>query len=263
MSSPLPLAGIGAVVRSPSESMALSREVDRLTIGGGWRSAVADERELVETIGGLLNQSAADLLIVRYPTDCVLLTRALASRADVDMLSAGTLVYWEDRGPWAGSATPSASELSSAFDVEEALSVIVDSFRDYRNHYSYNPQLPEKITASGYLEWARTRLGSGDGRGITLRDDSGRAIGVATVRSFDTNGHVVEVELAGISSSAQSAGNYPRLWALVRAAADRIGAASILISTQAANSPVQRAWVRLGLLPIGAYDTVHLSRKVE
>jgi hypothetical protein len=217
--------------------------------------------ELVRDVSTAVEASAADLVIVRYPTDCLPLGRELADGADRKMLSAGTLMYWEDRRTDVTSGTTLAVHLSQPVDLREADALLADAFRDYRNHYSYNPQTPAHVTTTGYLQWARTRLESGDGTGIVLYDDSGRAIGLATVRSFETHKEVLEVELAGISVSAQAAGNYARLWGLVRAFADHAGVARILISTQVANVDVQRAWARLGLLPLAAYDTVHLSRR--
>ena len=180
------------------------------------------------------------------------------------MQHAGTLMYWEDPLLLEGSMEVESNAIMfrggskppAAF-VDSATAVIADSFDGYLNHYAYNTLVPAAVARDGYVDWARRTVADAAGAAILLRDGEA-AIAAATLR-FNTGGKAVvaEVELASVVSTEQGAGRYRELWSVVRRMARDSGAERLIISTQASNIRVQRAWARLGLVPLAAFDTIH------
>jgi hypothetical protein len=72
---------------------------------------------------------------------------------------------------------------------------------------------------------------------------------------------VVEVEIAGIASSAQGQGHYKyligQLWSMV----NQPNSSQLVISTQIENQNVQSAWNKLGLKPQFEIYTTHIMPK--
>lgn len=266
MTTALPFAGIGGLVPSPAESTAFGFTVARLSIGGDWASEIAEPRTVAERIARTVVDAPQHTVILRFPTELVELAR-WEWPADRRGQHAGTLVYWEDESieePPIPSALVSTvvrnGEQPSSGFVTDSLAVIADSFDGYANHYSYNHEIRSEIVRDGYVDWARRTIADEAGAAILLTNES-EAIAAATLRlHHHERGTVAEVELASISRARQGSGHYRELWGIIRQVARLSGAARLVISTQASNVRVQRAWARLGLVPLASFDTYHVSR---
>ena len=250
------------IAASGSESARFGHSVERLTVGSGWRDAYTSD-ELAAELRRLLAASNAHTVILRYPTDAPVVARAVGDSGRT-VYPAGSLLYWE-RGTDDAEPEPGVTVVRSPGISAETLasirSLIADSFRGYINHYSANPLMDERLIAEGYLEWAESTVLDEDNR-VFLLDVDGMPAGVATVESPPGSEHW-EIQLAGMKTDAQGRGDYARLVRGVLASARAEGAARVVISTQAHNVRVQRAWARLGFVPFGSIDTVHLVRGVE
>lgn len=266
MTTALPFAGIGGLVPSPAESTAFGFSVARVSIGGAWAREIAEPRAVAEHVARTVVDAPQHVVIVRFPTELV----ELASwdwPVDRRSQHAGTLVYWEDMSideppppsTLAATMVQNGEQPSSGF-VTDSLAVIADSFDGYANHYSYNHEIRSEIVREGYVDWARRTIADEAGAAILLRNES-EAIAAATVRLHHHEGRTVaEVELASVSRARQGSGHYRELWGIIRQVARRSGAERLVISTQASNVRVQRAWARLGLVPLASFDTYHVSR---
>lgn len=249
---------------SPLESERFGLSIGRVTIG-----IQADPEEIRARLPRVLGSANEDLLIVRYPAAQVWIGSLLA-QAGHQVVPAGALTYWEaDAGSVAAHPGPTpeaddldvvpAAELGGAAEIQAVIDELVaDSFAGYGNHYAASPRLldPEAALA-GYRDWARRSV-SGAGGALVLRQ-GGTPIGVATLE-HSPDGKDLEILLAGLVSAAQGKGRYGALLTAVDAHATRVGARRVIISTQAHNVRVQRAWVRAGLRPFAAIETAHLTR---
>lgn len=239
------------VVKSPSESSRFECAVTRVDIGA------ATTQEVAEGLAG----ADGDVLIVRFDARRRDLATVLASTGR-RVLPAGTLTYWErvvesvveDEGGSSEVEVRPISELGSAGrSIVEA--IVRDSFASYPNHYAVNPLFDPDRAAAGYVEWALSRINDADGHVLVLCR-SGEPIGVATMTDLGTE---LEIELAGLVASAQGRGDYGTLLAGCLRTAVRTGKARVVISTQADNVRVQRAWIKAGFKPFAAVETVHLA----
>jgi GNAT superfamily N-acetyltransferase len=75
------------------------------------------------------------------------------------------------------------------------------------------------------------------------------------------DGQSLEVLLAGTAPNFQGRGVYRSLFAGVVARTAELGCLEVVISTQASNIGVQRAWAALGLRPFAAFTTVHVRSR--
>ncbi len=268
MTAPLPFAGIGELLPSSAESTAFGFTVARLSVGGDCEREVAERRAVAERVARAVLGAPQHTVILRFPSELVELAR-WEWPADRRGQHAGTLVYWEDESleeppipsGLVSTVVRNGEHPSSAF-VTDSLAVFLDSFRNYVNHYSYNREIPSDIARDGYADWARRTIADEAGAAVLLREPNGEAIAAATVRlHHDGGGAVAEVELASVSHARQGSGRYRDLWSTIREVARRSGAERLIISTQASNVRVQRAWARLGLVPLASFDTHHVSRR--
>lgn len=244
---------------SESESDRFGFGTARLTVGFGAADALGGLGGVADAINGVLTDAAAKIVILRYPAGFLALGRSLPSSA-WGVHPGGTLVYWESPLAARHIPHPSASEFTLAERISrssEIQSVLADSFDGYINHYAANPLIDPGIASIGYADWAASTLSDPNNRLFAVADESG-LVAVAVVHAATSQW---EVELAGVSTRAQGRGHYIRLMSRVQAAAADARADRLLISTQAHNIGVQRAWVKLGLQPISAIDTVHLLRR--
>lgn len=249
----MPAAGTGssAVGRAPSaaESARFGHEVERVTVGERWADALSPD-ELAAAVAAEVASSTARTIVLRYPARAVALARSLPATGRA-VHPAGTLLYWEASTDDA-VGDPAVRELV-ADDAEAALAVIADSFGGYVNHYAANPLIAPDAVTDGYREWAATTLASAGSRVFGIDVDDVLA-GVATVEAGDP----WDILLAGMATGFQGRGLYPRLVRGVLAAAAADGRPRVVISTQSHNIAVQRAWARLGFVPMSAIETVHL-----
>lgn len=244
----------GVVVRhSPVETDRFGCSIDRITIGPG----TVDVDHLLAVIQNL----SADVLVVRYDAARLELASAFA-RSGRAVVPAGTLTYWEQPVSVTEPPAPSNLEVFPAdahhFEAASALvrQIVRTSFRDYGNHYTANPLLDRSAALAGFEDWAIRSL-SRDPGNVLVMTDRGEPIGLATLEWGADVSHL-EILLAGLVPTAQGKGLYASLLdACERLAAAR-GAGRVVISTQAHNVRVQRAWARHGLRPFAAIETVHL-----
>lgn len=250
---------------SPADTTRFGLAVSRVTVGVD-ASLRADEPALAGELTRVLAQTDADVLVLRYPAAALPLA-ACAAASGRAVIPAGCLTYWA-----APVAAVRASPAGVAADLDvvgvdrlgggaEALMdrIVADSFTGYANHYAADPLLAPEAAAAGYQEWARSTL-RGDPADVLVLRERGEPIGLATLAAgADPRDHL-EVLLAGLVRAAQGGGRYGVLLAGAAAAAARRGRARLVISTQAHNVRVQRAWTRSGLEPFAAVETVHVVR---
>ncbi|MGI5287069.1 GNAT family N-acetyltransferase [Nonomuraea polychroma] len=244
-------AGIPTLVsrESPLESARFGRSIERLTVPDGADVSLSAVRDAVR-------ESAADILILRYPADRVDWFAGLLAIPGRDAIFADCLTYWR-LGAGAGrQLKPTTLRTSGIVGTDLVRSLVADIFRAYGNHYLANPLLDFAGALAGYQEWALQSVR--EERCLTLRDEeTDEILGLATLNETDFR---TEILLAGVVSRAQGRGLYAHLLKGVEDRTLARGAAEIEISTQAHNVRVQRAWARYGFEPIRALITVHLVR---
>ena len=192
----------------------------------------------------------------------ILRTRDVKPLEELDgftVIAAGSLTYWaSDTDPKleAGNSDYHLINDLAGRSRSDFSAVVKDSFANYTNHYDFNPALKGISAAKAYLDWAMKRVDSDALTGLLTFQDV--PIGVV---SAVQQGHVVEVEIAGIVSSAQGQGHYAhligKLWEMV----DQPHSSQLVISTQIENRNVQAAWTKIGLTPKFEVHTTHIMRE--
>jgi len=237
------------VTGSPSETARFGLSFARATVG------TADARQ----VAAALAAREEDVVVVRLDASRRDVAAALAATGRV-VLPAGTLVYWErpgTLGPLDAPAAPLRVVDAREPDAPGAAgldAVVGDSFAAYGNHYAANPLLDPALALAGYQEWARAALAADDHEVAFLLEGSG-LVGAATLEVTPEH---VEILLAGLVGAAQGRGAYRALLAWCVAVAAQRDVPRVVISTQADNVRVQRAWARAGFVPFAAVETVHL-----
>ena len=245
------LASAGEVQLRPSpfEQERFGVSVDRMVVPGKAQAPLRAVRDVIAS-------SAADVIVLRYPAGRIDLFAGLMGPGR-DVVLADTLVYWRLRAGQ-GRRPPSDPSVETALAPDlpdEVVSdLVADVFADYSNHYLANPLFDPRLALDGYVDWATRSVARG-APVVTSRD--GRPIAFATL---DRETDHVEVELAGVRTSEQGGGVYGHLFAGVEDVAVAEQVPEVLISTQAHNTSVQRAWARFGLEPVATYLTLHLVR---
>lgn len=251
------LGGDAVTLRdSPAEGDRFGCRIARLTVG---RDAMPG-RVLEDDLRRRLDGSDADLLICRWPGERTGLN-AVALGSGRVILPADMLVYWEVAAArLAAIDTVAAEGLRTVVpaEAEAAVSdlleeVITDSFRGYGNHYAANPRLDDDLALLGYVEWALRAFSDFPGNVVLLLRGE-EPVGAATLTR---DGDDLEIELAGLVAAHQAKGWYGTLLRAVGRHAQELGCARVIISTQAHNVRVQRAWARAGFTPFGTVTTVH------
>lgn len=197
----------------------------------------------------------ADITVLRYPADRATwfdhLARELGGHV---LIHADTLVYWELE---VGSGNPpvaiDAIGATSPIDAETIGNLITRVFEGYSNHYTANPLLSASAAAAGYREWA---MGTPLQDALVLELD-GSPVGIATTDPTATD---IEILLAGVVPEHRGRGLYQHLLREVESRARQQSLKSVVISTQAHNTAVQRAWAHYGFLPFAAFTTLHVIR---
>ncbi|MGJ3510083.1 GNAT family N-acetyltransferase [Enemella sp. A6] len=250
------LSGSGVTLSdSPYETNRFGRTFARIVVGHDADESVAGE------LTSLIDGCEAEIIVVRYPAGLARLGAVLA-KSGRGVLPADTLVYWEVPAADAEAAgadglTTSVDDTPSAETSAVLRRVVEASFAGYGNHYTANPDLDPELALAGYLEWA-ARAYATNPRNVVLLRHRDEVVGAATLTS---DGDDLEIELAGLVPAAQGQGWYADLLTAVRAEAVKRGLGRVIISTQAANVRVQRAWARAGFKPFAAVNTCHLIRR--
>lgn len=255
------LAGAGVSVSdSPLEQRRFGVTVGRVVVGNDTPPATT-AAALAEALHG----ASHDVLVVRWPSERVALAATVASSGRI-VLPADVLTYWEvaaeDLARVAlrdgGALRVDRGSDRAADGIESLVSVVESSFAAYGNHYTANPAFDPELALAGYVEWARTAFERHPDDACFLIDGA-TPIGVATL-SEDRERGDLEVELAGLVPGSQGRGLYGHLLRAVGDEALRRGLGRVIISTQAHNVRVQRAWAGLGLRPFAAVTTAHAVR---
>lgn len=236
---------------SPSESEASGLRIGRLDV---WPEGVVSGR----TAAHWIENSDFDLVIVRLPSPDRTFARELR-RSSLDSWQADTLLYFT-----LDTLTVAKGDeglvLSRLDDAERLRSddVVSRVFDGYSNHYRSSSLFDRMDVVRGYQDWTRAAAGRADHSVFICKDDFGTTLGIAVVDQ--TAPAVSEVLLAGVVPEGRGRGMYTKMLRLVVAEEVRRGASRLVISTQAANTGVMRAWCRLGFLPALSLDTLHVTR---
>lgn len=236
---------------SPLESRRFGHTFSRVEV-----SLAVHDPSALDVVRSFLREDVSDVVVVRYPAVHVGWFAELLDPGRA-LISADTLTYWSldvgtGRPPSTNPAvTARVADLPAQALVEDLVS---DMFAGYGNHYLANPLLDPSAALAGYVEWAQRS--AADDTAVLLHRD-GDDVGLATM---ETGAAVCEIQLAGIRADFQSLGLYGHLLAACEDAARAAGATQLVISTQAHNANVQRAWARYGFVPVGSLHTVHAVR---
>jgi ribosomal protein S18 acetylase RimI-like enzyme len=247
------VSGRSVTVRdSPLESERFGLTFSRIEVPLG----VSDDSAL----GGVqtaVRESEADIVVLRYPAARVgWYAQLLASGRD--LISADTLTYWRlEVGRGRPSVADAGVATASAEELDESLvgDLVADMFAGYGNHYLANPLLAPGDALAGYVEWAQRSVQHDTAIALTRGDE-----GVVGLATLEMSPGTSEIQLAGIRQRFQRHGLYAHLLAGCERAAGEQGAGELVISTQAHNAQVQRAWTRFGFEPVGTVLTVHAVR---
>ena len=238
---------------SPVESRRFGLTISRADVP----LAVTDP-DPVETVLGLLTDDASDVVVLRYPASRVdWFARLLAP--DRVLISADVLTYWQLAVGEGRAPEPDPSLVARpAHGIEPELveGLVTDIFRSYGSHYLADPVLDPDAALDGYVEWAQHS--ASEVPSVVLEEAGTGVIGLATLAH---SAGTTEILLAGIIRDAQGQHRYAHLLAGAEQAARDREAERLVISTQAHNAGVQRAWARFGFEPVGSVHTVHAVRK--
>jgi GNAT superfamily N-acetyltransferase len=225
------------------------------------------EADVAQSLRELLDNAPEELLIVRWPSRMSSLGSAAAASSRA-IIPADVLMYWEIAPDHLHPApdvlaalelsirVPANADAAARNAVDE---VVRDSFREYGNHYTANPALDRDLALEGYIEWAQRSL-TDNPQSVVLLLHQDRPVGVATT-VVGARGGDLEILLAGLTGAAQGRGWYQHLLSGVASQARASGSRRLIISTQAHNIRVQRAWAREGFRPFEAVTTVHAVRR--
>lgn len=211
-----------------------------------------------EDVLQFLREDEADVVVLRYPAARVDWFARLFA-ADRDLICADSLTYWSLKvgtGRRPETDPNLTAVVADAIDSQLIDELVDDIFTGYGNHYLANPLLSPDSALAGYREWAQHSATHDTVVSMTCQGEG--IVGLATLES---SAQICEIQLAGIKPRFQQRGFYAHLLAgCERFAADTF-ATQLVISTQAHNANVQRAWARYGFEPIGTFLTVHAIRK--
>jgi hypothetical protein len=207
----------------------------------------------------LIEDSGLDVVIVRAGAEDVELASTLNTEALISC-QADTLLYFKIAAESlaAGSAPDGLVRMASS-DESDTDVMVERIFADYRNHYSSNPALRRINVVAAYKDWTRTALGSTGNAVLKALSADGAPAGLCVMDVEDES--YDEILLAGIVPEERGQGAYQDMIGMIGVRAQAAGKSSVVISTQAANIGVMRAWCRLGFLPTIALNTFHVVRR--
>lgn len=212
-----------------------------------------------EDVVSVIEESGLDVVIVRGSPEDAELAAALNTETFISW-QADTLLYFVSTTQSLASGTrPDGLVKMAPSDRWDADVLIGRVFKDYKNHYSSNPVLRKIDVARAYQDWTRTALGRTGSAVFKALDAKGTPTGIC-VTDLDDESYA-EILLAGIVPEKRGQGAYPKMIRMVAASAQAANKDSVVISTQASNLGVVRAWCRLGFLPTITLNTFHVVRR--
>lgn len=205
----------------------------------------------------VLQSERFDLAVVRYPAEALELGEVLSS-LDKTLIPTDPLVYWGS-AQLAPAVGPERNEQfvrvgESSLDV--LVDIIFSSFNGYRSHWHHNSMTRSINMVDAYTEWTEAVIrNERHGAFLLHASDGDEPIGMALT---ELNDGVVEILLAGVVPEYQAKGHYGAILNGVEQYARSESCARVVISTQASNYRVQRAWSRHGWIPLRALQNVHV-----
>jgi ribosomal protein S18 acetylase RimI-like enzyme len=249
------LRGLGvAVAESHVDSGRFGVRVGRAV--ARWKEL--DQAYVATELTAGLHALRPDIAVARWPAHLTAVAGRLADSGTA-LVPADTLVYWSAPTAVVRANVPIPAWMSLAStpvgrgDVE---AMVRATFADYPTHYSASALFDARRVLSGYVDWAGRLASDSPENCVTVLGDHDELMALATTQVVDDS-HSLEVLLAGTAPAHRGQGVYRRLCAGVAARAAQLGCRDVVISTQASNIAVQRAWTSLGLRPFAAFTTVH------
>lgn len=206
-----------------------------------------------------LRDSEFDIAVIRFPTSHLRMGALLSELGDRVLVTEPT-VYWSKAIVHRDTTDSSLEKLVPVFpnEMRRLNAAIRSSFAGYRSHWHQNPLTEEVDMAEVYIEWTQSVIRQPSHQAFLLvSSDSNDSIGMGLVES---SGTTFEILLAGIVADHQGSGHYASILSRIEAMVGGAGHDMAVISTQASNSRVQKAWSRNGWHPAFTLQTVHLVR---
>ena len=242
---------IREISASDSESSAVGLNVGRLTVP-------VDHQPVGTELSEMIAQSPFDVTFVRYPSIHADLAFGL-QHPDLVSWQADTLMYFEiDRKVEANFDSKVEINRLEANSATSISDLVDDIFHGYTNHYAASPLFKSVDVGRAYTDWAIRTVGHEDRVVYSACRGVNAVVGIAVVDSSATDWD--EILLAGITPDARREGNYTAMLSLVVNESIKSGKRAV-ISSQASNLGVIRAWVRLGMLPTLSINTLHVVKR--
>lgn len=141
-------------------------------------------------------------------------------------------------------------------DAAAVADVARAAFSNYIGHFHADPRLQRAAADAAYVEWAENSvMRQTENELAIVLICEGRVGGFLTLRH--NHQAKVEIVLNAIHPELQRRGLYQRLLEDAVVTGQRLGADTIIVSTQVNNVPVQRAWAALGFRLTNALHTFH------
>ncbi len=214
--------------------------------------------EEVERVVERAHYLGAELVILRTSTSDLSCVQAAQRHG---ALLTDTLVHFEKRPLDGGGAQLPAGFSARRAGTADAAAVEAlarRAFRGYGGHYHADPRLARQAADETYASWARRScLGAPAADAVVVVTALGGAIvGFATLKTIDAD--TFSIPLNGVAPEHQGRGLYGELLRLAQRWGIEQSLGRLVISTQVDNLRAQRAWCRLGFLPLRSEYTLHL-----
>lgn len=234
---------------SPAESDAAGVRVGRLEIP-------VESHVDVSQLRHCLLKSPYDVVVLRYPADNSDLAFGL-NAGDLTAIQADTLLYFEAScGPGLEPRSSLTLREASSTHAQDVAALVLDVFGDYTNHYAANPLLQRISIADAYKEWVIRSIDNSESATLIASNTEFQDIGICMVdlsqEDYD------EILLAGVAGEHRRQGHYFEMLKQVMLRSSSNGKSHVVISTQASNIAVMRAWCKLGFQPSLALNTLHV-----
>lgn len=209
-----------------------------------------------------LENSRYDLAVVKYPST----NTRLAMQLNLEKYSvciADPTVYWMSQKMLTPQRVSHPQIVRvvevSVSELDSVVRVIESSFAGYQSHWHFNPKTRHIQMAEAYSEWVQNIIGTPFSHTfLVFNDDSDDPIGMAMI---NISGTTLEILLAGISATHQGKGLYGELLKYLTEFGSVRGVNQLVISTQAGNLNVQKAWIHQGWVPAMTVQTIHVEKK--
>lgn len=213
-----------------------------------------------DTLISELTDGQYDLAIVRYPSDNTEIANSLET-SKFKILVTDPTVYWTSPRQTKAVLMKDKVEILeiSEREVGPVIAVIESSFHEYQSHWHYNSKTKHIQMSEAYTEWLKNSLRDTNIHIFLMTyRDSKIPIGMAMIK---ISGNIIEVLLAGVSAAHQGKGLYGELLKYLINFGSVNGIQQLVISTQASNINVQKAWVKQQWNPAMTVQTMHVEKK--